>query len=46
MALTSRFKTNLLELNILDLIELVREYTTVELSNLMSVGKYAVTDES
>ena len=43
---SSRLKTNLSKLNILNLIGMVIEYTTVWSSNLMSVGKHAVTDES
>ena len=45
-ALTSRLKTNLLKLNIFDLIGFVSEYTTVGSSNLISIGKPAFADGS
>ena len=43
---SSRLKTNLSKLNILNLIGMVIEYTTKGSSNLILVGKHAFTDES
>ena len=44
--LISVLETNLLQLNILDLIWFVSEYTTVGSSNLISLGKHVFADGS
>ena len=44
--LISVLETNLLQLNILDLIWFVSEYTTVGSSNFISLGKHAFADGS
>ena len=45
-AFTSRLETNLLKLNLVNLIGFIIEYTTVGSSNLISVIKRAFTDGS